>query len=180
MFMTQNNQRVDETARVQALLDGCQIEYQPWPVSGLSADLCRDASKNPAASQQILTQFAPQLTDIKTRYHYLTEDIVSLSPETPNLDDLLAMFSKPHHHTDDEVRFILHGNGIFGIIPKTGEPYEIHVETGDLLIVPAYTRHWFTLKEDREVVAIRIFKTPDGWTALYDPPTNEPALQATH
>ncbi|MGX1451877.1 cupin superfamily acireductone dioxygenase involved in methionine salvage, partial [Cytobacillus horneckiae] len=30
----------------------------------------------------------------------------------PNLDELLKNFQREHHHTDDEVRFIVSGHGV--------------------------------------------------------------------
>ncbi len=70
---------------------------------------------------------------------------------------------------------ILSGAGIFGIVPPEGDPFEIQVEAGDLLIVPAMTRHWFTLTETKQVVALRIFTTAAGWTAIYERPLLESA-----
>jgi cupin superfamily acireductone dioxygenase involved in methionine salvage len=42
---------------------------------------------------------------------YQSQDVISLSDTTPNLDELLKNFQREHHHTDDEVRFIVSGHG---------------------------------------------------------------------
>ncbi len=173
MYIRQNNREITDNGTLDALCTPCGIVRDQWQVDRLEPSLCRQASVNPEYSKQIIETFRAELDAIKATHGYLTEDIVSLSPETPNLDAILAKFDKEHHHTDDEVRVILYGHGIFGIVPQEGDPFEIHMEAGDMIIVPAYTRHWFTLKEDREVVALRIFMTPAGWEAIYEQP--EPA-----
>src|SRR5262249_52277317 len=45
---------------------------------------------------------------------------------------------------------------------------------GDLINVPAGTRHWFDLCADRSIRAIRLFQDESGWTPHYvDHPINE-------
>lgn len=170
MWISLNGQRLDASAEHAALCSPLGITFASWAVDQLDPDLCRQAAKNAEFGQQIIDFFAGPLAKLKAEGGYLTEDIVCLSSETPNLQTLLAMFDTEHHHTDDEVRAVLYGEGVFGIVPPDSEPFEIHVEAGDLLVVPAYTRHWFTLTDRQEIVAMRIFKTPDGWTAIYESP----------
>jgi 1,2-dihydroxy-3-keto-5-methylthiopentene dioxygenase len=166
--------RITDPADWAPYLAPVGIATGQWPVAGLSPALALQASVDPGVHPQILDYFAPQLTAIKREHGYLSEDIVSLSPQTPNLEGILDKFRPVHHHTDDEVRVVLSGEGIFGIVPPEGEPYEIHVEAGDLIIVPAYTRHWFDLKASQQIVALRIFMTSAGWTAIYEAPETVP------
>lgn len=168
MHITQNNRQYARESDFEQFLTPLAVEWGYWDVSALGPELCRQAAQNPAYNQQILETFQSQLDDIKARRGYITQDIVSLSPETPDLQTILAKFDKEHHHTDDEVRVILSGDGVFGIVPPSGEPFEIHVSAGDLLVVPAFTRHWFTLGPSGHVVALRIFKDPAGWVANYN------------
>lgn len=179
MFIRQNDRTLDSPEAMDALLAPLGIVRDHWDITGLDPALCRAASKNPDFAGQVLATVREPLEALKAQHGYLTEDIVSLSPETPGLDDILAKFDKEHHHTDDEVRAVLYGNGIFGVVPPEGQPFEIHVGVGDLIVVPAYTRHWFTLKEDREIVALRVFKTPEGWTAIYQPEATPSAAGAS-
>src|SRR5207237_4090595 len=83
----------------------------------------------------------------------------------------LAKFSREHWHDEDEVRFIIHGRGLFHIHPRPGSPRgsvaAIEVEAGDLIRVPGGTWHWFNLCADREIRAIRLFKDPAGWAPRY-------------
>lgn len=145
------------------------IEWGSWDISALDPSVCREAAVNADYQQRILDAIRPELDALKQKNGYVTEDVVCLNPEKPGLDDLLEMFVKEHHHTDDEVRVILYGHGIFGIVPRESEPFKIHMEAGDMIVIPAYTRHWFTLTPEREVVALRIFRDTTGWQAIYEP-----------
>ena len=87
---------------------------------------------------------------------------------------MLDKFKKEHTHSEDEVRFTIRGQGIFHIHPENGPVFGIHVEQGDLINVPAGTRHWFNLCDDRTIRCIRLFEDPAGWTPHYvDDPVHE-------
>jgi 1,2-dihydroxy-3-keto-5-methylthiopentene dioxygenase len=80
---------------------------------------------------------------------------------------MLARFAKEHTHTEDEVRFILQGRGVFHIHPENKPVYGIEVWAGDMISVPLGTRHWFDLCNDRRIRAIRLFQDTSGWTPHY-------------
>jgi 1,2-dihydroxy-3-keto-5-methylthiopentene dioxygenase len=129
-----------------------------WPeLSALEAECSLD---------KVIEAACQPLALMKSTFGYLTEDIVSLSPETPDLEAVLEKYGKEHHHTDDEVRVILQGEGIFGFSTPQG-PFHLSLQTGDWIVIPAYTRHWFTLTELKHVRALRVFKETLGWEALY-------------
>ena len=107
------------------------------------------------------------LGELKSRFGYQYEDIVGLTPQTPNLDGILKAFRPEHHHEDDEVRVILHGAGIFGFVPKTGDAFELVVQKGDWIVVPAMTRHYFYLTDVQTIIALRVFKDSPQWEAIY-------------
>ena len=115
----------------------------------------------------IIQAYEKELKELKEKKGYVTEDIVVLSEKTPNLEELLEKFKKEHHHIDDEVRFVVDGSGVFPI-KINGEIVDVYVEEGDLIVVPAGARHWFELDENRKIKCIRVFKTPEGWEAIYE------------
>jgi 1,2-dihydroxy-3-keto-5-methylthiopentene dioxygenase len=80
---------------------------------------------------------------------------------------MLAKFSKEHTHTEDEIRFILQGRGVFHINPGDRPVFAIEVWAGDLISVPLGTRHWFDLCGDKRIRAIRLFQDMSGWTPHY-------------
>jgi 1,2-dihydroxy-3-keto-5-methylthiopentene dioxygenase len=73
-----------------------------------------------------------------------------------------AMFLEEHQHSEDEVRFFAHGSGCF-YLHLEGRVFAVVCEAGDLLSVPASTRHWFDMGSDPEFAAIRFFQKEDGW-----------------
>jgi 1,2-dihydroxy-3-keto-5-methylthiopentene dioxygenase len=94
--------------------------------------------------------------------------VINVTPDTPNLDAMLNKFNKEHTHTEDEVRFILKGRGIFHIDPEDDPVFTVQTEAGDMINVPAGTKHWFNLcEEDRTIRAVRLFQDPSGWTPHY-------------
>jgi 1,2-dihydroxy-3-keto-5-methylthiopentene dioxygenase len=129
----------------------------------LTGRIDRDASQ-----EEILAAYEPEVTALKERGGYITADVVNVTPDVPNLQEMLDKFNQEHRHAEDEVRFIVKGRGIFYIHPENGDPvYSIEVEEGDLINVPAGTKHWFDLCADRCIRAIRLFKEKAGWTPLY-------------
>jgi 1,2-dihydroxy-3-keto-5-methylthiopentene dioxygenase len=93
--------------------------------------------------------------------------VIDVNEQTPNLEAMLAKFNREHWHDEDEVRFIIHGRGIFHIHTTSGIVAGIEVEAGDLIRVPRGTHHWFNLCADREIRAIRLFQDPAGWAPNY-------------
>lgn len=113
------------------------------------------------------TAYQPALDRFKEARGYPVQDIVELSPATPNLEALLAKFIDEHLHTDDEVRYVLAGEGIFDIRSVDDRWMRITVEAGDLLAVPAHRHHRFLLTETRQIRCVRLFKDQSGWVPHY-------------
>jgi 1,2-dihydroxy-3-keto-5-methylthiopentene dioxygenase len=151
---------IDNADDVRDFLRPYGIDYDRWPVAGR---IDRDASQD-----EILAAYAPEVEALKERGGYITADVVNVTPDVPNLQEMLDKFNKEHRHAEDEVRFIVKGRGIFYIHPETDAPvFSIEVEEGDLINVPAGTKHWFDLCADRTIRAIRLFREKAGWTPLY-------------
>lgn len=151
---------IDDVESIRSFLLPHGIHYDRWAVAGR---IDRDASQ-----EEILAAYEPEVTALKERGGYITADVVNVTPDMPNLQEMLDKFNKEHRHAEDEVRFIVKGRGIFYIHPENGDPvYSIEVEEGDLINVPAGTKHWFDLCADRSIRAIRLFKEKAGWTPLY-------------
>ena len=126
-----------------------------------------------------LLKYKNQIETLKKNFNYATADYCMLDKSNPNLDKMLEPFMKEHHHTDDEVRFTVEGEGIFGINPLTEPPFEIYVSSGDLLVIPANTRHWFELTEKKSICCLRIFKENPRWEAVYEMPSEQSRLLTT-
>ena len=118
-----------------------------------------------------LTKYKNQIEKLKKKFGYASVDCCTLNTNNPNLDKILEPFKKEHHHTDDEVRFTVEGEGIFGVNPLIDPSFKVYVEPGDLLVVPANTRHWFELTDKKNICCIRVFKENPKWEAVYEMPT---------
>lgn len=136
------------------------IHYEKWDVEGRIGP--------EATNEEILAAYAPEIERLKAEGGYVTADVINVTPETPNLDAMLAKFDKEHTHSEDEVRFTVRGRGVFHIHPADGQVFSITVESGDLINVPCGTRHWFNLCEDRTIRCIRLFEDVSGWTPHYE------------
>lgn len=152
--------RIDDPGEIVTFLQPFRIHYEHWPVTGR-------ISSPDASSDEILSAYAPEIERLKAAGGYVTADVINVSPDTPNLDAMLARFSQEHTHSEDEVRFIVKGRGVFHIHPDDGPVFGIELEAGDLINVPRGTKHWFDLCHDRTIRAIRLFQDTTGWTPHY-------------
>lgn len=167
--IVETNEWIRGDADVSAYLEKQGIIYEKWDISRLQGDLKDDYKVTPELQQAILDVFKEEISALSAKRGYKSQDIVVISDQTPNLDDLLEKFKAEHHHTEDEVRFIVDGEAIFTIKGHDdGQWFDTYLYAGDLISVPANTRHWFTLTDLRKVKAIRIFESKDGWVAVYD------------
>ncbi|MEM6996960.1 MAG: cupin domain-containing protein [Myxococcota bacterium] len=111
--------------------------------------------------------YQPPLDALKSAAGYVEQDIVELSPDTENLEAICAKFSDEHLHTDDEVRYVLAGEGIFDIRSADDRWMRVTVEVGDLIVVPANLHHRFLLTERKHIRCVRLFKDASGWVPHY-------------
>ncbi len=107
------------------------------------------------------------LDALKAAQGYVREDEVALSPSTPDLEAICAKFVDEHLHTEDEVRFVLEGEGVFDIRSRDDRWMRLTVEPGDLLVVPKDRYHRFFLTDQKQIRCVRLFQDPSGWTPVY-------------
>lgn len=154
------NTQLDDAAEIAAFLRPYGIWHERWDVEGRIGD--------DATAEEILAAYEPEIERLKVAGSYVTADVINVSPETPNLDTMLARFDKEHTHSEDEVRFTVRGHGVFWVNPENGDPvFAIEVGVGDLINVPRGTKHWFHLCSDRNIRCIRLFQEMAGWTPEY-------------
>lgn len=151
---------IENTAEMKAYLAQIGIGFEQWNTD-------HDVSDNVPA-EEILEAYYAEIEALKASGGYVTADCIDVKPDTPGLDAMLNKFNKEHWHDEDEVRFIVEGDGLFHIRPKDGSPVvSISVTKGDLLRVPAGTLHWFDLCDNKRIRAIRLFQDITGWTPHY-------------
>jgi len=153
------NRRLSSPAEINAFLAPFGIHYERWDVAG--------RLKPDATAEEVLATYAPEIERLKAQGGYVTADVIKVTPDVPGLDAMLARFSKEHTHSEDEVRFIVEGRGVFHIHPDNGPIFGIQLDAGDLINVPLGTKHWFDLCEEKRIRAIRLFQDKSGWTPHY-------------
>ena len=161
-------EKIESEKEIRAILDENEVIYEHWDTSKLPNHLVENYALTDENKEEILKTFEQEIQAISERRGYKASDVISLSETTPNIETLLENFQREHHHTDDEVRFIVSGNGVFVIQSKEGEYFEVHLSPGDLISVPPNVRHYFTLSSNRKVVAVRIFVDESGWVPVYE------------
>lgn len=155
-----------DSEQIKEFVQSYGLDYEVWDIQKLHTPEAR-ALQTETEQERILAVFADEVEALKKRGGYLSADVVSLSPATPNLDELLAKFDKEHEHHEDEVRFVVDGRGVFTIHAPDDRIFDVEVHPGDLLVVPNGTWHWFDLCEDKTITCIRIFESKEGWVAHY-------------
>jgi 1,2-dihydroxy-3-keto-5-methylthiopentene dioxygenase len=155
----EQDRQIDDPGEIAAFLRPFGIHYERWEVEGrIDGD---------ATSDEILAAYAPEIDRLKAQGGYVTADVIDVTPDVPNLDAMINKFNKEHTHDEDEVRFIVKGRGIFHLNLPGAPVFSIETEAGDLINVPAGTRHWFDLCQEKCIRAIRLFLDTSGWTPHY-------------
>lgn len=107
------------------------------------------------------------LDSLAHQHGYIERDIVELHPGVEDFEAICEKFAREHLHTDDEVRFVLSGAGIFDIRDESDRWMRATVEPGDLIVVPKDRYHRFTLTDAQQIRCVRLFKDRGGWVPLY-------------
>lgn len=181
--------RLPEADKTPVLLEDYQptlaklgIKYGSWPIPEALKHNGKSLLEDSNIQNTCLEMISEELSAFKQRFGYQSQDIVGLSPKIANLQAILSQFEREHHHTDDEVRVVLYGKGLFAFVfdqATEKKPLAMVLEPGDWIVIPSYTRHWFTLDAqdpEQTVIALRIFKENPSWEAIYEPLLADGAL----
>jgi 1,2-dihydroxy-3-keto-5-methylthiopentene dioxygenase len=157
------------------------IRLSHWPVGDDATvnGLLAQASLDDAQKEQVLVGLDRYFKQMQAAEGYVSRDLIVIHPDVPNLDAMLAKFDKVHTHADDEVRYIIAGEGIFGFVRPDGSQVELTVQAEEYINVPAGTEHWFYLTANRRIKAVRYFIGTEGWVPEYTDTAikfREPAL----
>jgi 1,2-dihydroxy-3-keto-5-methylthiopentene dioxygenase len=152
--------RTDDAAVIGTELGKRDIVFERWPTKpGF------DVHRPP---DQLLAEYADRVDALNNDGRYKHIDVAALQPEDndPAWHDIASAarskFLAEHRHAEDEVRFFVAGRGCF-YLHLGPEVLAVVCESGDLLSVPAGTRHWFDMGARPDFVAIRFFEQEDGW-----------------
>lgn len=157
VYSAKNPQNVELQTRnfeeIVAELKSYEIPIERWQVGAES-------------STEPLSAYDEQIKQLMAQGGYATADTIQLKPDNPNKKELREKFLSEHTHSEDEVRFFVSGSGLFYIHKEQQEKVlAITCTAGDLLSVPAGTRHWFDMGPSPDFTCIRVFTDPAGWVA---------------
>lgn len=129
---------------------------------------CDVVFEDTATQEDILQAYSKDLFPFMENGGYETADVISINSLTENYEAIRAKFLAEHTHTEDEIRFFVDGQGIFWFNLENEPVFNLLCEKGDLISVPAGTKHWFDAGESNPFVkAIRIFIDMSGWVPHY-------------
>jgi 1,2-dihydroxy-3-keto-5-methylthiopentene dioxygenase len=150
--------RTEDPQQIAAELSRIGVRFERWdsPVD-LDADAAPDA---------VLAAFRPYLDTLMGTANAGSADVITLTPDHPQVDALRQKFLSEHIHTEDEIRFFVQGAGNF-IMHVDGQVWDAHCTAGDLISVPANTPHWFDAGPQPRFTALRVFTDQSGWVPHY-------------
>jgi 1,2-dihydroxy-3-keto-5-methylthiopentene dioxygenase len=122
--------------------------------------------KPEATEEEVLAAYDRQVKQLNASYGFKSIDVVSLRPTHPERETFRAKFLSEHTHDDFEIRFFVEGRGLF-YLHAGDKVYAVLCTQGDLISVPAGTRHWFDMGTAPDFKCIRFFTTPDGWVGNF-------------
>ena len=154
--------RTDDSAEIATELERVGVRYEQWPLVDLPAD---------ASNDDVLAAYKPQVDALVADGGYNVVDVAQLHPsDEPGWEETAAgarsKFLAEHTHSEDEIRFFVEGAGIF-YLHLDDSVFAVQCEAGDLISVPALTKHWFDMGTRPDFTALRFFVDPDGWVGNF-------------
>lgn len=143
---------------IAAALQAIGVRFERWKAS---VPLSRETD-----DRAVMNAYDAHIERLKSAGGYRSVDVLRCLPDNPQRQELRRKFLQEHIHEEDEVRFFVEGAGVF-YLRSARKVHVTRCERGDLLSVPAGTRHWFDMGPAPLFTAIRLFTTPEGWVARF-------------
>jgi 1,2-dihydroxy-3-keto-5-methylthiopentene dioxygenase len=148
----------DKIEKITFQLKQVGVKFEQWQTI--------ESLTSGATQEKVLVNYKSQIDKLINEEGYITVDVVSLTADNPNKTAFREKFLNEHTHSEDEVRFFVDGKGLF-TLHIGNQVFEVLCTRGDLISVPANTRHWFDMGENPHFIAIRFFNNPEGWVANF-------------
>jgi 1,2-dihydroxy-3-keto-5-methylthiopentene dioxygenase len=165
----ENGKKYTHLDDIRRELASLHIKLNIWSVGNDPEirDLLGQKTLSEEEKELVLRELDNYFEELQEKYNYQSRDLIVLHPQTPNLDTILSKFERCHTHDDDEVRYIVDGEGVFGFVRPDGSQVELTVQAEEYINVPAGTPHWFHLTDYKRIKAIRYFSGTEGWIPNY-------------
>ncbi len=160
LHIPDQDKKITDQREIKSFLAERGVWFDQWEA--------KEAFDDEADQETVLAAYAHVLKPYMETNGYQTADVISVHPNTPNLDAVKTKFLTEHTHSEDEVRFFVDGEGLFWFNMENGNPvFCVICQRGDLISVPANTKHWFDFGPKTFVKAIRVFIDQSGWVPRY-------------
>ena len=152
--------QTDQAQEIKTFFNQRGIFFDQWS--------CDVVFNDHATQEEILAAYDKDLKPFMQNGGYQTADVISINHLTENYEAIRNKFLAEHTHTEDEIRFFVDGKGLFWFNLESEPVFNLLCERGDLISVPAGTKHWFDAGAQNPFVkAIRIFIDMSGWVPHY-------------
>lgn len=131
---------------IASTLAAVGVDFQRWQAE---APIAPGASRD-----ELIAAYRPQLERLMSEGGYRGLDLLSVSDDQPQAERR-AQCPVEQRHGESQAHFFVAGRGLFGL-HIDDYLYAVLCEKGDLLRIPAGTRHWFDRGEHPHFVAIRL------------------------
>jgi len=160
LHIPDQDRRITDQQEIKNFLAQRGVWFDQWEAK---AELPEDADQ-----QTVLAAYEHVLSPYMKENGYQTADVISVHPNIENKEAIRTKFLTEHTHSEDEVRFFVDGEGLFWFNMEKGNPvFCVICQRGDLISVPANTKHWFDFGPKMSVKAIRVFIDQSGWVPHY-------------
>ena len=144
--------------RIASELAKAGVRFERWAAD---VELPRGADQD-----AVIGAYRSSIDRLIAECGYQSVDVIRLERGTPNSEPMRKKFLDEHQHSEDEVRFFVEGRGAF-YLHVGDHVYQTICVKGDLISVPAGTKHWFDMGAEPEFTAVRLFINPEGWVANF-------------
>jgi 1,2-dihydroxy-3-keto-5-methylthiopentene dioxygenase len=103
----------------------------------------------------VLATYQAQITQLMNETGLAVVDVLSLMPGHPQQLELRAALLQERSHAGDYVHWCVAGRGLFAL-HIGAQVFEVLCEKGDLIALPAGTKHWLDIGEKADFVAVRL------------------------
>ncbi|PWV58086.1 acireductone dioxygenase [Nocardiopsis sp. L17-MgMaSL7] len=151
--------RTSDPDRIARELSEQGVEFGRWDVP--------DGYDPDSDTERIMDCFRDRVERISAERSFRLVDVARLRPDDDpawpeKAAEARSKFLQEHRHSENEVRFFASGSGCF-YLHLGDRVYALVCTEGDLVSVPAGTRHWFDMGTRPDFVAVRFFEEKDGW-----------------
>jgi len=118
-----------------------------------------------ASQDEIIESQRELINALMQKHAFVSLDALSVTPDYPRLEKLLADFQSEHHHPEIEARLFLAGLGCF-YLRVDDMVYALACEPGDFLSLPPQVSHWFKMDTSEPMCAVRLYSSAHGGQSI--------------